>query len=108
MTVKDAESAVLEAAMLDIRPGEECAFENAIRVALPLISATPGFVSMEIRRCIETSSRYLLLVTWEKLEDHTIGFRQSDRYAEWKALLHHFYDPFPVVEHYARPLDLDL
>jgi heme-degrading monooxygenase HmoA len=59
---------------------------------------------MEVRRCIETRNRYLLLVAWEKLEDHTVGFRQSARYQEWRALLHHFYEPFPIVEHYEAPL----
>lgn len=42
----------------------------------------------------------MLLVSWESLEDHTVGFRESEQYKEWKALLHHFYDPFPIVEHY--------
>jgi heme-degrading monooxygenase HmoA len=46
----------------------------------------------------------LLLVEWETLEAHTQGFRQSDRYAEWKQKLHHFYDPFPLVEHYGEPV----
>ena len=98
---------VLEVAILNVRPGEEPAFERAMRDARPLIAATPGFLKLELRRCIETANRYLLLVTWEKLEDHTIGFRQSDRYAQWKQLLHHFYDPFPLVEHYGDLLDLD-
>jgi heme-degrading monooxygenase HmoA len=98
---------ILEMAILNVRPGEEAAFERAMRAARPLIAATPGFLKLELRRCVETANRYLLLVTWEKLEDHTAGFRQSDRYAQWKQLLHHFYDPFPVVEHYESPLDLN-
>jgi heme-degrading monooxygenase HmoA len=97
---------ILEVAVLNVRPGQEAAFEAAMRAARPLIAATPGFRSVEVRRCVEPANRYLLLVTWELLEDHTIGFRQSDRYPEWRALLHHFYDPFPVVEHYGDALDL--
>ena len=97
---------ILEVAFLNVRPGEQAAFEKAIREAHPLIAATPGFLKLELRRCLETANRYLLLVTWEKLEDHTVGFRQSDRYAQWKQLLHHFYDPFPTVEHYGDLLDL--
>ena len=93
-------------AVLNVRPGQERDFEKAMRAARPLIAATPGFVAIEVRRCIEAPSRYLLLVTWQKLEDHTVGFRQSNRYSEWKAMLHHFYDPFPTVEHYAEPLEL--
>jgi heme-degrading monooxygenase HmoA len=83
-----------------VKTGEEAAFEAAIAEARPLIAATPGFRSIAVRRCLETPNRYLLLVEWEKLEDHTIGFRQSARYEQWRALLHHFYDPFPTVEHY--------
>lgn len=91
---------ILESAILDVRPGEAEAFEAAMRKARPLIAATPGFVSIAVRRCIETSSRYLLLVEWETLEAHTIGFRQSERYEQWRALLHRFYAPFPAVEHF--------
>ena len=109
MTITNAAraEAILEMAVLNVRPGEEEAFESAMRKARPLIAATPGFSAIEIRRCVESPSRYLLLVTWQTLEAHTVGFRQSDRYAEWKAMLHHFYDPFPLVEHYTRPLELD-
>jgi heme-degrading monooxygenase HmoA len=91
---------ILESALLDVKPGHEAAFEAAIREARPLIAATPGFRSIAVRRCLETPSRYLLLVEWDTLEDHTIGFRQSPRYERWRALLHHFYDPFPRVEHF--------
>ena len=91
---------ILESALLDVKPGEEAAFEAAINEARPLIAATPGFRSIAVRRCLETPTRYLLLVEWEKLEDHTIGFRQSARYEKWRALLHRFYDPFPRVEHF--------
>jgi heme-degrading monooxygenase HmoA len=97
---------ILESALLDVKPGAEAAFEAAIYEARPLIAATPGFRAIEVRRCLETPNRYLLLVEWEKLEDHTVGFRQSARYEKWRALLHHFYDPFPRVEHFgANVLD---
>jgi heme-degrading monooxygenase HmoA len=97
---------ILEVAALTVRPGDERAFEEALRRARPLIASSPGFGAIEVRRCIETANRYLLMVTWERLEDHTIGFRQSARYAEWRALLHHFYDPFPTVEHFDEPIAL--
>jgi heme-degrading monooxygenase HmoA len=93
---------ILESAILDVKPGQAQAFEAAMLKARPLIAATPGFVSIAVRRCIENSQRYLLLVEWETLEAHTVGFRQSPRYQEWRALLHHFYDPFPIVEHFAE------
>ena len=95
---------ILELAVLDVRPAENEAFEAAMRKARPLIEATPGFAGIELRRCLELTNRYVLLVSWEKLEDHTEGFRQSDRYQAWRDLLHHFYDPFPTVQHYGEPL----
>lgn len=96
---------ILETAILCVRPGREAAFEAAMREARPLIAASPGFAGLELRRGIEEPSRYLLLVHWQRLEDHTVGFRGSERYRQWRALLHHFYDPLPVVEHYEAPLE---
>jgi heme-degrading monooxygenase HmoA len=95
---------ILEVAILNIRAEQSAAFEQAMAAARPLIVATPGFHGIEFRRCLETPDRYLLLVTWAKLEDHTIGFRQSSRYQQWRELLHGFYDPFPTVEHYSQPI----
>jgi heme-degrading monooxygenase HmoA len=95
---------IVEMAVLNVIPGEEHAFEKTILEAEPLIAATQGFGSISVRRCIETPNRYLLLVTWRNIEDHITGFRRSDRYEEWRKLLHHFYDPFPTVEHYEEPL----
>jgi heme-degrading monooxygenase HmoA len=91
---------VLEHVLLDVLPGQTEAFEAAFVVARPLIEAQRGFVQLELRRCIEYPARYLLLVTWDSLEAHTIGFRQSPEYDQWRALLHHFYDPMPEVTHY--------
>ncbi len=91
---------ILEVAHLDVIPEKTREFEHAFQQAAPWIAATDGYICHELRRCIETPQRYVLLVQWETLEAHTIGFRQSERYPEWKKLLHHFYDPFPLVEHY--------
>jgi heme-degrading monooxygenase HmoA len=95
---------VLEIAVLDVVPGRAREFEAAFGRAAPLLAATEGYMSHELRRCHERESRYLLLVRWRRLEDHTEGFRGSERYREWSRLLHPFYDPFPTVEHYL-PLD---
>ena len=95
---------ILEVATLDVRAGQEEAFEAAFKKALPIIAGMQGYISHQIRRCIENPSRYIFLVEWAKLEDHTQGFRGSPQYQEWRALLHHFYDPFPTVEHYREPL----
>jgi heme-degrading monooxygenase HmoA len=91
---------ILESAVLDVKPGQDRAFEAAFAQAQRIISASPGYISHELQRCIEKPNRYLLLVRWRTLQDHTQGFRQSPPYQEWKRLLHHFYDPFPTVEHY--------
>lgn len=95
---------ILEVAILNIRAGTNAAFEGAFREASPIIASMPGYRSHELRRCLECPTRYVLLVRWERLEDHTIGFRQSEAYQRWRALLHAFYDPFPTVEHYEEPL----
>ncbi len=91
---------IVEHAVLDVRPGEEQAFEAAFAQAKGIIAASPGFQALRLARCIERSSRYLLLVEWETLEAHTTGFRGSPAFEEWRRLLHHFYEPFPVVEHF--------
>jgi heme-degrading monooxygenase HmoA len=91
---------ILEVAILNVRPGQGAAFAAAFRQASPIIASMPGYVGHELQCCLEVRDKYVLLVRWETLEDHTVGFRGSPRYQEWKALLHHFYDPFPVVEHY--------
>jgi heme-degrading monooxygenase HmoA len=91
---------ILEVAILDVKPTETDAFETAFLQAQSIISSMPGYGGHQLQKCIERENRYVLLVTWQTLEDHTQGFRESDEYQQWKALLHHFYDPFPVVEHY--------
>ncbi len=91
---------ILEQATLPVRPGEEAAFEAAFDEARALISAAPGFLDLTLSRCVERPSSYLLLVHWESLAAHTEGFRGSALYEQWRELLHHFYEPSPVVEHY--------
>jgi heme-degrading monooxygenase HmoA len=91
---------ITEHAILEVRPGREHEFENAFSKAEPIIAGMPGFRSLTLSRCIETPSRFLLLVEWQRLEDHTEGFRESEGYGAWRRLLHHFYDPFPTVEHF--------
>jgi heme-degrading monooxygenase HmoA len=91
---------ILEAVMLNIKIATEQDFETAFQQASPIISSINGYLSHELHRCLEVKGKYLLLIRWESLEDHTIGFRESSEYQEWKKLLHHFYDPFPTVEHF--------
>ena len=91
---------ILEVAILNVIPGKSDEFELAFADAQKIISRMTGYVKHELQRCLENPDQYILLVNWETLEDHTVGFRGSEEYVQWKTLLHHFYDPFPKVEHY--------
>lgn len=95
---------ILEHALLHVASERTDEFEAAFAAAKSIISAMPGFVNLRLSRGIERQAVYLLLVEWDTLEAHTEGFRGSSEYLEWKRLLHHFYDPFPVVEHFAPTL----
>lgn len=95
---------ILEHALLSVRPGNEADFETAFATAKTIISSMPGFEGLTLSRCLERPSTYLLLVRWRDLRDHTQGFRGSVEYERWRELLHHFYDPFPTVEHYEQVL----
>jgi heme-degrading monooxygenase HmoA len=91
---------VLEVAVLDVIPDRSAEFEEAFAEAQGIISSMPGYRRHELQRCVERPDRYLLLVWWKDLESHTVAFRESLQYQRWKELLHHFYEPFPTVEHY--------
>ena len=93
---------ILEVAILDVISGQEDEFQAVFAKASPIISSISGYVSHQLQRCVEKQNRYILLVNWETLEVHTVGFRGSEQYQEWRKLLHHFYDPFPTVEHYQQ------
>lgn len=93
---------ILEVAILKIKPGMNQEFETAFNQASSIIASIPGYIEHNLQQCIEVDNQYLLLVNWQTLEDHTVGFRQSEKYQTWKELLHNFYDPFPVVEHYKK------
>ena len=96
---------ILEVAILDVKASQEAAFERDFTEASAYISSIFGYVSHELQRCVEKKNRYILLVRWKTLEAHTEGSRKSPQYSEWKKLLHHYYDPFPTVEHYSLVLE---
>jgi len=96
---------VFELAVLDIKAGEQTAFEHAFRQAQSILESMPGYINHSLSHCVENSERYVLLVNWQDIDSHEKGFRQSDQYLQWKALLHGFYDPFPSVEHYSTVVD---
>src|SRR5258705_5198233 len=91
---------ILEAAQLSVKPGEHDGFEAAFSEAQLIISSMAGYRSHELQRCIEQKGQCLLLVRWDSVAAHEEGFRMSPQYERWRALLHHFYDPFPTVLHY--------
>lgn len=95
---------ITEHALLPVVPGREADFEAALEQAAPLIAGRPGFRHLSVTRGIESPGTYLLIVEWDTLKDHTAGFRTSAEYAEWRTLLHEFYDPFPVAEHFGPVL----
>ncbi|MGF1785844.1 antibiotic biosynthesis monooxygenase [Photobacterium swingsii] len=91
---------ILEVALLDVKQGQQIAFETAFAEAQQIISGMSGYLSHQLQKCIEKDNRYVLLVNWETLADHQVGFRQSVEYQQWRELLHHFYENFPEVEHF--------
>lgn len=92
---------IIEHVHLTIRPDQSQAFEVAFKQAKAFIYPMSGLNTLQLIKNIEDEHRYILLVFWDKLEDHTEGFRKSAEYQQWKALLHPFYDPMPTVEYYA-------
>ena len=91
---------ILEVAILNIKKGQSEAFEKAFSTAETIIVSMKGYIKHNLKKCIEEDGKYILLVNWETIEDHEIGFRKSEEYQQWKAILHHFYEPFPTVQHY--------
>lgn len=91
---------ILEVAILHVIPGREKQFEEDFKIAGKYISSIKGYIRHSLRKCIDEENKYILLVDWEQLDNHIITFRQSEQYLEWKKLLHNYYNPFPIVEHY--------
>jgi len=102
MSKSNTNEPVLEVAVLDVKSDMTADFEAAFFKAQNIISSIDGYIDHQLQRCLELDSRYILLVRWNSLEAHTEGFRQSEQYQQWRKLLHHFYSPFPVVEHYQK------
>jgi heme-degrading monooxygenase HmoA len=100
-TPQPNEDTVLQVTMLDVKPDMEETFEAAFAAAVPVIATATGYRGHELHRCIEAAGRYLLFVHWDSLEDHTVGFRDSPEYAEWRGFIERFCDGDPIVQHYA-------
>ena len=100
--LRHAVPVIIEHALLPGKPGEEAAFESAFAEAKEIIAATPGFIRLTLSVVWNARTGTCLLVEWDRLVDHTGGFRGSPQYQEWRRLLHSLYEPFPIVEHYEQ------
>lgn len=90
---------ILEIAQIEIKPGLEAEFEAGVAKAGPIFARAKGCKGMELQRSIEKPSRYRLFVTWETLENHTVDFRGSADFQEWRKLVAHCFVGAPEVEH---------
>lgn len=92
---------ILEVADIHITAGQQVSFEKAVANALAnIFPKSAGFKNGQLRHSIETPERYVLMLTWDTLEDHTVGFRSSPLYAEWRSLVGEFFAKPPYVEHF--------
>jgi heme-degrading monooxygenase HmoA len=98
---------ILEQVVLSVIPGREAEFEEAFDTARHIPAAASGFQSLRLGRCVEQPSSYLLLIEWDTLADHMEGFRNSPAFAQWRALLGHFWDPPPTVMHFEDRVAMD-
>jgi heme-degrading monooxygenase HmoA len=90
---------ITEIAQIDVKPGTEAEFENGVKNAVPIFKRAKGCRSMELQRSIEKPSRYRLFVGWETVENHTVDFRGSADFQEWRKLVGHCFAAPPEVEH---------
>ena len=95
---------ILERALITVKPGQAEAFKAAFPLARPHIAAAKGFHKIEMRQGIEDPEDFLLLVWWDAVEDHMVGFRESPAFREWRAVLGPLFVAAPVVVHYQEPL----
>ena len=92
---------ILEIAQIDVKAGMETEFEANVAKAAPIFKRAKGCKGMELQRGIEKPSRYRLFVRWETLENHTVDFRNSPDFQEWRGLVGHCFATPPEVEHTA-------
>ncbi len=92
---------ILEVADIRIAPGQQAAFDEAIQRGLTtVISQAKGFRGWKVNKGVESPERYLLMIFWDTLEDHTVGFRQGPLFAQWRGIVGPYFAHPPVVEHF--------
>ncbi|MEM6445535.1 MAG: antibiotic biosynthesis monooxygenase [Cyanobacteria bacterium J06642_2] len=99
-------TAVVEIATIEIESGEQDQFEQAIARAYTYLRSSPGYLSHQLQQCLERPERYVLTVRWETLEAHTVTFRESEHFVQWRALIGSYFAQPPEVLHY-RPIELN-
>jgi heme-degrading monooxygenase HmoA len=97
---------ILEIATIDIKKGTNDEFEQNLSKAQSVISKSKGYISHQFQKCIEQDNRYVLLIRWQTLEDHTKGFRESDLFQQWRALIGPFFETAPFVQHYEMKYEM--
>ena len=92
---------ILEVADIRIRPGEQAAFDEAIQRGITtVIGKAQGFRGWKVNKGIESPERYLLMIFWDTLDAHMVGFRQGPLFAQWRAIVGPFFAQPPQVEHF--------
>jgi heme-degrading monooxygenase HmoA len=97
---------ILELATIEIKPGTNTAFEGALEKAQAVISRAKGYMGHQFQKCIEQENKYVLLIRWQTLEDHTVGFRESELFKEWRALIGPYFETPPFVQHYELKFEM--
>ena len=92
---------ILEIADIRIQPGQQAGFEEAVlRGIVTVASKSAGYLGYKLNKGIESPERFVLMIFWATLEDHTVGFRQGPLFAEWRAIVGPFFAAPPQVEHF--------
>lgn len=97
---------ILELATIEIKPGTNIALEAALEKAQAVISQAKGYMGHQFQKCIEQENKYVLLIRWQTLEDHTVGFRESELFKEWRALIGTYFETPPFVQHYELKFEM--
>ena len=91
---------ILEIVTIYIKAGQEAAFEEAFKEGSKLIASSDGYISHELRRCMETKGKYVNMVRWQSVEDHMVGFRESERFQRFRAIVSPYYESPSQMNHY--------
>lgn len=97
---------ILELATIDVKQGTNQAFEESLEKAQAVISKSKGYIGLQFHKCIEQDNRYVLLIRWQTLEDHTKGFRESELFQQWRALIGPYFENPPFVQHYELKFEM--